>query len=332
MRRALVPIMAVAVLAAAGAAAWALLDRPVAVTTAKATRGPAVELIYATGFVEPEHPVTVSSRILAPVVAVLADEGDAVARGQPLVRLDDSEQRALLDQARAEATARTLAETRTVTLFREGWVTKAARDEAVAAAASARAALDAVTARLDQMTVRAGIAGVVLKREVEPGDLASPGVPLFELGDPARALVNATVDERDIARVQPGQRALLSSDALPARTIAGHVAQITPGGDPTVRAFRVKIAVDDAVALPFGLTLEVNIVARRHLRALLVPAAALDGNAVWLVRGDRVERRPVRTGIAGTDRVEILSGLDDGATVVVAPPAGLADGDRVRVR
>ncbi|MDD3798690.1 MAG: efflux RND transporter periplasmic adaptor subunit, partial [Novosphingobium sp.] len=310
---------------------WLLLGGgAVKVETARAGKGPAADLVYATGYVEATHPVTVSARLTAPVRQVLVREGERVSKGQPLILLDDAEQRGLLAQAEAQARGATLAQQRAVTLFGQGWVTRAARDEAVAAGQAARASAAALRARLDQTTVRAGISGVLLKRDVEPGDLATPGKELMQLGDPASARVTATVDERDIPRVQVGQDALMSTDAMPGTVIRGRVTEITPGGDPTQRAFRVRIGLDDRSALPFGLTLEVNIVTARHEQALLVPAGAVVQGHVFAVEGGRAVKRAVKTGIEGTEKVEILSGLADGDTVVVNPPDGLEDGDRVR--
>lgn len=326
-RALIVALAAVAVLAGL----WWLLGRPgPAVTVAMVERGPAVELVYATGYVEPEHPVSASARLTAPVAAVLVREGDRVAAGQALVRLDASEQQALLAQARADAQARTLNERRAATLFAQGWVTAAANDTARAAGQAARAQVAALGARLDQMTVRAGISGVVLKRDVEPGDLAVPGRTLIQLGDPAQARITATVDERDIVRVHPGQVALLSTDALPGKVIRGRVTEITPGGDPGQRAFRVRIGLDRGADLPFGLTLEVNLVTRARARALLVPADAVTDGKAWLVRDGRARQVAVHTGIAGTEKVEIVSGLSAGDRVILHPPEGLKDGDRVR--
>jgi len=318
-------------LAAAVAAGLVLfVQRPIAVHVAKARRGPAVELVYATGYVEPEHPVTVSSRVTAPVLYVLVEEGDVVARGQALVGLDDTQQHALLLQAQAQAHGQTLQEERTVALHARGWVTRAARDTAVASGQSARAAAAAAAAQLDQMVVRAGISGIVLKREVEPGDLATPGKAMFQLGNSGRARVTATVDERDIPRVHAGQEALLSTDALPGRVMRGHVTEVTPGGDPSQRAFRVRIGLDTPSAMPFGLTLEVNLVARKIGNATLVPAGAVEGTRIWLVRDGRARHVDVRTGIKGAGKVQVLSGVSPGDLVIVNPPDGLEEGDRVK--
>lgn len=330
MRRRLITVLIVFAVVAVAALLYFSIQWPVTVQVASVEQGPAAELVYATGYIDAEHPVSVSARITAPVRDVLVREGERVRKGQPLLVQDNSEQAGLLAQADAQARGATLTEQRVTALFGNGWTTKKALDEAVANGQSARASAAALRARLDQLTVRAGISGVVLKRDVEPGDLATPGKELIQLGDPASARLTATVDERDIPRVQRGQVALMSSDALPGKVVRGHVTEITPGGDPAQRAFRVRIAFDRAETLPFGLTLEVNIVTRQHDRALLVPSDAITDGQVWLVREGRAARRTVRTGIAGPNKTEILSGIDRSDKVIVNPPKSLEEGQRVR--
>lgn len=320
------------VLLAAATAYWLLAGRARDVTIVPVRAGEAVELVYSTGFVEAEHPVTVAARLTAPVRQVLADEGDRVARGQPLVLLDDEEQRHVLQQASAQRRVAIQDERRTLTLFAKGWVTRAARDQAVAVADSAKAAEASASARLDQMVVRSGMDGIILRRDVEPGDLAIPSRTLMTLGDPARIRITATVDERDVPRIHPGQPALMSSDAWPGRVLHGHVREVTPGGDPEQRAFRARIVTDDRLALPLGLTLEVNIVTRRAERALLVPATAVENGHVWIMRNGRAHARAVRTGITGSSDIQILSGLAQGERVVSKPDGKLSDNMRVRAR
>ncbi len=325
--------LVIAVLLAAGVVTAVLLwrERPIEVATTQVRRGEAVELVYATGFIEPEQPVSLSARLTAPVIEVGAQEGERVRKGQPLVVLDAAEQQGLLAQAQAGRRGAELAEQRVVTLHGQGWMTRAARDQAVATAAAARAGERAALARVASNVVRAPIDGIVLKRDVEPGDLAVPGKVLMQLGDPARVRITATVDERDIVGIRAGQDVLLSSDSFPGRVMKGTVRTITPAGDPAQRAFRVRLALADAAELPFGLTLEANIVTRRRSGALLVPTTAQAGGAVWTVDGEgRAHRRPVKIGIAGHDAVEVLGGLRQGETVIVSPPEGLSEGARVR--
>jgi multidrug efflux pump subunit AcrA (membrane-fusion protein) len=110
---------------------------------------------------------------------------------------------------------------------------------------AARASAGALRARLDQMTVRAGISGVVLKRDVEPGDLVTPGKLLLQLGDPASARVTATVDERDIPRIRRGQLAL-DVERWPARQGGArardrdHTRAATPASAPFASASALR--------------------------------------------------------------------------------------------
>lgn len=331
MKRFALWLLPLALLAAA-AAYWLLAagrTRDMAVVSAHI--GEAVELVYATGFVEAEHPVTVSARLTAPVRLVLVEEAQRVARGQPLVLLDDEEQRYALQQTTAQRRIALQDEQRILALFARGWVTRAARDAAIAAADGAKAAEESARARLDHMVVRSGIDGIVLRRDVEPGDLAAPGRTLMTLGDPARIRITATVDERDVPRIHAGQAALMSSDAWPGRVLSGHIREVTPGGDPEQRAFRARIVTDKPMALPLGLTLEINIVTRRADRALLVPTSAIEDGKVWVVRDGRAHARTVRTGIAGSSDIQILSGLSRGEIVVRTPEGKISDNMRIRI-
>ena len=318
------------IVAAAAATAWYFLNRPVAATGSTVTQGPVADVVYATGFVEPLRPVDVSSRVTAPVTEVLADEGDRVARGQALAVLDAEDQRETIAQLTAGRVNAEQDEHRALALFQQGWITREARDKAVATANSARALEAAGRARFNQYTIRSGISGVILRRDVEPGDLATSSKTLFEIGDPNLLRVTATVDERDIPLVRSGTAVVMSTEAYPGRVFRGRVYEITPAGDPEQRAFRVRIRPDSP--LPVGLTLEVNIMVSQRQHALLVPAGAIQGDKVWTVKGGRATAVPVRVGVKGADRTEIRTGLSDGLCVLNDPPEKLKDGQRVNVR
>lgn len=322
-------LAALLIAAAVGFVIW--FNRPTEVNGSRPTVGPAVEVVYATGFVEPREPVEVASRVTAPVVRVLVAEGQHVSRGQPLVALESNEQSQAIDELAARSANAEIAERRAVALYKRGFMAAAARDRAVSEARAARAAERAGRARLNQFVLRAGISGVVLRRDVEPGDLATPTKTLMVLGDPSLSRVTATVDERDIPRIRVGQPVMMSSDAFQGRVFKGSVYEITPGGDPNQRAFRVRISPEEVGALPIGMTLEVNIATASRLRALLVPASAVRDSHVWTVRDGRARKIPIVAGIEGNQRREIRRGLDRSACIVTDPPEGLEEGDRLTV-
>jgi RND family efflux transporter MFP subunit len=318
----------VAALAAAGVFWW---TRPIAVSVVRPHRGDAAEIAYATGFVEAAQPVAVAARLTSPVVAVLVDEGDRVRRGQALVRLDDADLRSALAQARATRVWAVLAERRALTLFAQGWVTRAARDEAVAQAAAARAAERLAADRVGQTVLRSAIHGIVVKRDIEPGELASPARTLLLLGDPHRIRITATLDERDVPQVHVGQRALVSSDAWPGRVLPARVAELTPAGDPEQRAFRARLRLDTPEPLPLGMSVEANIVIRAHQGVLLLPNGAILGDRVWTIRDGRAVPLGIAVGIRGM-RASEVRGLAADAVVIDAPSATLRAGTRVTAR
>jgi len=320
-----------ALLMVAGIASFLWLERPAALRAARPTIGPAVVVVYATGFVEPREPVEIASRVTAPIVRIHVKEGDRVRPGQPLIDLESNEQRQAIGELAARSAQAQKDEVRALAIYRRGFLAAAARDRAVSESRTAKAAELVARARLSQFSIRSSISGEVLRRDAEVGDMASPTRTLLAIGDPATIRVTATVDERDIPRVMMGQQALMSSDAFKGRVFRGTVYEITPGGDPNQRAFRVRIRPDEARALPVGLTLEVNIVTASREKALLVPPNAVRDSLVWAVKEGRAVRRPVKTGVEGNGKREILSGIDRGTCVIADPPQSLAEGDRVTV-
>jgi membrane fusion protein (multidrug efflux system) len=155
---------------------------------------------------------------------------------------------------------------------------------------------------------------------------------LFRVGVPLPLQVVAEVNEEDIPRVALQQTVLFRTDAFPDRQLEGRVREITPMGDVVAKTYRIKIALPDDTPLKPGMSVEANIVTRERPDALLVPAGALQGDAVFVIDGNRLRKREVKIGIRGTRAVEVLSGLKDGERVVAPAPTDLKDGERVRIQ
>src|SRR6185312_16152683 len=140
----------------------------------------------------------------------------------------------------------------------------------------------------------------------------------------------AEVNEEDIPRVALGQVVLFRTDAFPGRRLEGKVAEITPMGDINAKTFRVKMALPEDTPLRPGMSVEANIVTREKDNALLVPADALQGSAVFVVESNRLRKRSVTIGIRGTRAVEVLDGVKEGERVASPATTALTDGARVR--
>jgi RND family efflux transporter MFP subunit len=154
---------------------------------------------------------------------------------------------------------------------------------------------------------------------------------LFWVGESDRLWVVADVDEEDIPRIRLKQRVLIKADAFAGQSLEGTVAEITPKGDPINKTYRVRISLTTGTPLKIGMTTEVNIIVNEVKDTLLAPASAAVDGYLWRVQDGRAYRRDIKTGVIGDQKIQILSGVDEGDKVVLYPPATLKDGQRVRV-
>ncbi|MEQ8268364.1 MAG: efflux RND transporter periplasmic adaptor subunit [Parvibaculum sp.] len=305
-----------------------------AVATIAPQRGAAVEAVYATGTVEPVRYARVGTKISGRITDVLKREGDPVKAGDILAVIEVGEDISRVQELAARLKLADADLDRARALRRSGNVSEAALDQAQSAQAAAAAAFRGAKARLDDHFITAPIEGAVLRSEsqIKIGDMAQPGQVLFMVGDQAQLQIEAEVDEEDITKVAAQQEALIRADAFPGRALSGTVERITPFGDPVGRTYRVYLSLPGDTPLISGMTTEINIVVRRDENALLVPVSSLSGTSVWTLSEGRARRTEVELGAVGQDTAEILSGLQEDATVIASPPSGLAEGDRVRAQ
>lgn len=211
------------------------------------------------------------------------------------------------------------------------------REAARARVEQARAQLANARARAAQLTLTAPSAGVVLTRKAEPGDVATAGKVLLELAESGETRIYATVDEKNLRLLRPGQKARGVADAFPAQPFDAELYYLAPAVDPQRGTVETRFRVPAAPAfLRPDMTVSVETVTGHRDATLVLAAEAVrdaDGGKPWvLVARDGVaSRADVRLGLAGIGQVEILEGLSEGDQVVL-PAGGALDGDRIRVR
>lgn len=315
---------------AAAVALWWWRDGPLTLTLVTPTRGPAVEAIYATGSVEPTISMPIAPRVAGRLVALNVDEGDSVRKGQLLAKLDDSDLAGTVEELAARAKYARAQYERTQNLVERGFISKGELDRTRADLDAAEAILRRAQAQRDFTALTAPADGTIIRRDGEIGQYIPVGQALFHLSCCAPLRVTADVDEEDIPRVHVGQKVVLRADALPERVFDGEVSEITPKGDPVARSYRVRIKLADTAPFRIGMTVDANLVVAERANALLLPVSAVEDGAVWVVADGRLHRQPVKTGVAGSGRVEITEGLDAGAQVVEVPGDALREGRRVR--
>lgn len=289
----------------------------------------------ATAVAEPFAQATLSTKLMGTVVAVLVKEGDRVAAGQPLVRIDARDLDAKRQQvqagiAGAEAQAREaeLMATRLRALYADSAAPKAQLDAAEAGLARAQAGLAAARAGQSELdaiagysVVRAAFTGVVTRRFVDPGAFAAPGAPLVAVQDDSRLRIVATVSPTLARDVRRGSRVPVSVEGVPATATVEGVVPSAGGSLYTINA----IADNTGGSLAAGGAARLQV-GEGTRAALLVPSGALrregDLTGVTVTSGGVTTTRWIRVGATVGDRVEVLAGLAAGDTVRV--PVGAA--------
>ncbi len=293
----------------------------------------------------------VGSKTLGYLDAVLVDRGDLVKRGQvvALVRPSDlpdqlaSARGALAQSQAALAVARTNAE-RAKALGPSGVISQQELQQSVGALAVAEANLTSAQAQASSFATKLGetriespLDGVVSQRRLDPGALVGPpgGGAIITVVKIDTLRVFITVTEREIKGVQIGKDAHVELDALAGKSITGRVVRVAPTLDPATRTLDAEVQISNASGeLRPGMFGRGSIVLEVHPNAPVVPASSVqitDGKPyVFVLVGDKVQRRPVELGVDGGTWLEVKSGVKDGEEIVIAGMDGLSDGAPVR--
>ena len=284
------------------------------------------------------------------VVRVLVDAGAWVRGGQVLAIVDRSVQAqqaaqlaAQVDAARANSALAQSNYERAVALQGRGFVSKAeidskksTRDAAYAQVRVAQATLAATRAQIGQLNVLAPAAGLILSRNVEVGQIVSPGSgPLFRLAEGGQMEMRAQLSQQDLAFVHAGMAASVTPVGSQT-SIAGSVWQVAPIIDPQSRLGEVRIAIPYSAAIKPGGFAEARIGAGGTTAPLLPQSAVLSderGNYVYIVNAKNViERRNIKIGSVDDNGVTIAEGLSGNEAVVLSAGPFLNPGQKIHPR
>jgi HlyD family secretion protein len=388
----------------------------VRVETGGASAGESV--LSASGYVVAHHKIAVGAKVMGRVHWIGVEKGDTVQEGQVLVRLEDSEFRAQVNQANANLAAAQarLDQLRTGSrpqeklkdkaaviqaeanlksaeadyqrserLYREGVASKAELDNALArrdtAAALVEAArqssamtdlgpraeeIRAAEAQVQQMKaardyagtqlaateIKAPVAGTVLQRIVERGEMVSPSAfggsgartSVVDLADLTDLQIELDISQADFARLKMGQRAEIVPEAFPNLRYTGFIAEIAPEANRAKSTVQIKVKVDNPnEQLRPEMNARVNFLSDKapstEVQAsarVLVPKQAVvrqdGGSFVFVVKGNTVEQRTVRLGEESGDAYYVLDGLSGNESVAIAGVDKLRDGNRVKIQ
>jgi RND family efflux transporter MFP subunit len=193
------------------------------------------------------------------------------------------------------------------------------------------AEVGSLAARLADAEVRSPLDGVVLARFIEPGEVAMLNAPLLKVGTDDHLVLECAIDEADIGRVTVGKKVAVSLYAFRDTVFDGEVFDILPDADRAKKSYLAKVSLAKPPAgLRSGMTAEVNVIIQDRPGTPLVPAEAVDADGhVMVVVGGRLQQRTPKLGVRDMLRVEVVDGLAEGESVVVAGGEGLTEGARV---
>lgn len=309
---------------------------PVSVVAATVSERDFSEAIEALGTVRAAESVTVTSKVSGRVQAVHFSEGAAVQTGEPLVTLENAEENAELDAARASAQQAEGRYRRQAELAQKGLISKDLLEEQADVLESARARLRLAQVRLDERTVRAPFSGVLGFRQVSPGALITPGVAIVTLDQLDTVRVDFSVSESLLSKLVKGVPLKARSAAYPGQEFSGTVLVLGTRVDASTRAATAQALLPNPEGLlkpGMLLTLRVDGIQRK---ARFAPESALipenNQQFVWRLKADAApEKVRVEIGAREPGWVEIVSGLAAGDQVVAEGGMHLRPGRAVQV-
>ncbi len=287
-----------------------------------------------TGTIRPVQRTQLSAKVMGAIAELPVTLGQRVRTGDLLVKISVGEITARVAQAQSQLNAARRDLERERDLLGKGASTADMVRGLEDRFAMTQAMVREAEVMLGYATIRAPFDGVVSRKLVNAGDLASPGFPLLELEGTDAFQVEAAVPDSLVAKLTPGIALTVEVPAV-GLTFKATLAELSPTADPGARSVLAKFTVPADTAVRSGQFARVQL-AGEGMRTLFAPLSALSVlgqmERIFVVGpNNRAVLRLVKSGATHADRIEILAGLDEGERVVVAPSSNLREGQTLEI-
>jgi membrane fusion protein (multidrug efflux system) len=294
------------------------------------------ENVSLSGTLLPMEQVQVSAEASGKVVSVHFTEGQAVAAGQLLLRLNDADLQAQLRKAEKQLALAEITEKRLKALLQKAAVSQEEYDQASTQVQVWQSEVQLLQAQLSKLEVRAPFAGMIGLRKVSPGAYLSPGTAVATLASTGVLKLEFDLPEQYAVGTLTGRQVQFTTAGL-AGTHEGRVYAIEPEIDPQTRALRMRAWVTNAGgSLRAGAFASIRMPRQAPQLALLIPTQAVipseQGARVFVVQADTLAPRPVVLGLRTQDKVQVLSGLQAGEQVLATGVLQARPGLRVAAK
>lgn len=309
---------------------------PTVVEAAKVMLQALPQTITTVGSLRSDESITVRPEVAGRISDILFREGEKVAKGKTLIRLDPAINAAEVQQARANLKLAQGKYDRAVELSQRNFISGQAKDEAENNLRVAEAAVALAAAHLDKTEIKAPFAGVIGLRVVSVGDYVREGADVVNLESIDPLKVDFRVPEIYLSEVQVGQKLTVVLDALPGKTFDGQVFAVNPLIDAAGRSVVIRAMVRNTdTSLRPGMFARVKLITREARQALVIPEQAIvpqgDEQYAYRIVDGRAARVKVDVGQRRDSKVEVLKGLAASDVVVTAGQLKLRDGTPVTI-
>jgi len=292
------------------------------VEVSPAIRDTVVDAIAATGQIEAIQSIELRPEVSGRITDILVREGQEVADGTPLFKVDDAELKAQVAQAEAERQLARQALERTKQLITQNASSTSDLEQSEAKSRGADANYDLLKTRLDRTVVRAPFGGVAGRRLVSIGTYVSPQTPLITLQSVNPQFASFDVPERYADRLRRGQLVSFQVAALPGKNFSGEVVFVDPVVALPGRTILIKARVPNSEhQLQAGMFIEARLATNIRPNAVVVPEDALlpmqGATFVWVVKDGKANQQQVSVGVRTAGWAEIQGGVVAGDQVVV---------------
>lgn len=291
----------------------------------------------ANGTFMPKQELSFPSEISGRVLRVLVDEGSRVGVGTTLAIIKKDAIEVDMTQAKNNLQNAIIDNQRYENAYKTGGVTKQQLDNSRLQLKNAQAAVRAQNIRVNDTYVKATIPGIINKRYIEPGSVVAPGTQMFDIVNINTLKLNVQVDESQIGKLQIGQSVGITVNALPDAAFTGRISFIAPKADNSLN-FPVEIEVVNNGTLKagmYGTALFKTNNGAENKSMLVVPASAfVDGvtsGQLFIAQNGTAKLIKVGVGKIYGDKVEILSGLNEGDQVITSGQINLDNGSKINI-
>ena len=307
---------------------------PVEVTTVK--RGTISDFILLSTNLETEKMADVYPRVQGIVEDIYKEEGNQVTKNAVLLKLEAEEYALAEERSRLNFQKQNSDFKRMEAMFEENLISKEEYDQAKYTTDALAVEWKQAKLNLSYTRIKAPIKGIVGDRFCKVGDRIQPTDKLFTIINNEDMIAVVYVPEKELGNVAKGQFAYITSDHIQGESFSGRIKRVSPMVDAQSGTFKVTIAVNNKNnRLRAGMFVNAHIITSTHDNTILIPKTAIvyenELMSVFVVRDSIAYKVTLDAGFQDHEKVEVLSGIEEGDKVIVVGQAGLKDKTKVKI-